>query len=221
MEDNKLFILLANILHEGQGVSEDLKHVVDDIRTHCATDPDIQKIEQKIMEKFENISAEPIYADEITEESLEIANSITFAINFCSSEVQFLKFYQELFENFSLETVLKALARIITLTKEKKLVQYYNTAKKLLDKTTRMMKLRNKDIAVLTTAVSELDLYPDLRNHQVNKGKDHLSNLGKKDFVWVKQKALTWISLDVLAFAEVKLNEPFPTRKSVCQTLKG
>ena len=179
MEDNKLFILLANILHEGQGVSEDLKNVVDNIFTHCANDQIIQKIEQKIMVKFENISTQPIYADEITDESLEIANSITFGIDFCSSDASFkyepvlLKFYQELFGNSSLETVLKILARIITLTKEKKLVQYYNTAKKLLDKTTRMMKLRNKDIAVLTTTVSELDLYPDLRNHQVNKGKGH------------------------------------------------
>ena len=180
MEDNKIFIHLANIVHEGQGVSEDLKHVVDDIFTHCTTEQISQKIEQKIMEKFGNISTEPIYAEKITEESLEIANSISFGINFCSSDVELIKFYQELFENLSLETVLKVLARIITMTKEKKLVQYYNTAKKLLDKTTRMMNLRNKDIAVLTTAVSELNLYPDLRNHQVNKGKDHLSNLGKK-----------------------------------------
>ena len=138
------------------------------------------------MEKFGNISTEPIYAEEITEESLEIANSITFAICFCSSDLEsdnkdfeLKKFYQELFEKFSLETVLKVLARITSFTKEKKLVQYYNTAKKLFDKTTRIMNLRNKDIAVLTTADSELDLYPDLRNHQVNKGKVHIIDLSK------------------------------------------
>ena len=187
MEYNKPFIHLANILHEGQGVSVDLKHVVDDIFTHCANERISQKeIEQKIMEKFGNTSTEPIYADEITEENLEIANSITFAIYFCSSDViskknrDVIKFYQELFEKFSLEIVLKVLARIISLTKEKKQVPYYNTAKKLFDKTTRIMNLRNKDIAVLTTAVSELDLYPELRNHQVNEAKVNLINLSKR-----------------------------------------
>ena len=116
VEDNKLFILLANIIHEGQGVSEALKHVVDDIFTHCLTEQISQKIEQKIKEKFGNISTQPIYADEITEESLEIANSITFGIYFCSSDLEsynrdfeLKKFYQELFEKFSLETVLKVL----------------------------------------------------------------------------------------------------------------
>ena len=190
LEDNKLFIHLANIVHKSQGVSEDLKHVVDDIFTHCFTEQISQTIEKKIMEKFGNISTQPIYAEEIKEESLEIATSITFGLNFCSSDLEsytypynrdfeLKKFYQELFEKFSLETVLKVLARIITYTKEKKLVQYYNTAKKLFDKTTRVMNLRNKDIAVLTTADSEFDLYPDLRNHQVNKGKVHLIDLSK------------------------------------------
>ena len=185
VEDNKLFIHLANIVHEGQGVSEDLKHVVDDIFNHCTTEQISQKIELKMMEKFGNISTEPIYADDITEESLEIANSITFGIYFCSSEVELLKFYQELFGRFSFETVLKVLARIISVTKEKKLVQYYNTAKKLFDKTTRVMNLRNKDIVFLTTAASELDLIPDLRNNQVNEGNVHLINLGKSlDSIW-------------------------------------
>ena len=166
VEDNKLFIRLANIVQEAKGVSEDLKHVVDYIFTHCTTTEQIiQRTEQKIMEKFGNISTEPIYVDEITDESLEIANSITFGIYFCSSEVELLKFYQGLFENFSLETVLKVLARIISVTKEKKLVQYYDTAKKLLDNLSKMMNLRNKHIAVRTTAVSELDLLPDLRNY--------------------------------------------------------
>ena len=55
VEDNKLFIHLANIVHESQGVSEDLKHVVDDIFTHCTTEPDIQKIEQKIKEHEDNM----------------------------------------------------------------------------------------------------------------------------------------------------------------------
>ena len=212
MEDNKLFILLANILHEGQGVSEALKHVVDDIFTHCTTEQvSKREIEQNIKEKFGNISTQPIYADEIKEESLEIATSITFGIYFCSSDLEsynrdfeLKKFYQELFEKFSLETVLKVLARIITYTKEKKLVQYYNTASKLFDKTTRVINLRNKDIAVLSTADSELDLYPDLRNHQVNKGKVHLIDLSKGLL------ALTCFDLEDFQpdFCGGELNEP-------------
>ena len=134
----------------------------------CTTQEFRQKIEQKISEKFENISTEPIYADEISEESLEIANSITFGIFFCSTDVKELKFYQELFENSTLEKAVKALARILSVANQKKLmIRYHNTARVLFDKTTKLMNLRNKDIAVLTTAVSELESYPDLRNHKV------------------------------------------------------
>ena len=119
---------------------------------------------EKIIEQFGNISTEPIYAAEITKENLEIANSLTFGIFFCSSEVKLLKFYRELFETFSLETTLKVLARILTDSKEKKLTYYYNIAKVLFDKSTKLMNLRNKDIVILTTSATDLDPDTDLGN---------------------------------------------------------
>ena len=73
VEDNKLFIRLANIIHENQGVSEELKHVVDDIFTHCTTEQ-FHNFEQDIMKKFANVLTEPIYAEQITEESLRLSN---------------------------------------------------------------------------------------------------------------------------------------------------
>ena len=147
-----------------------MKHFLDDVVRQCTTDKFSQKIEEKIIEKFGNISTEPIFADEITEDSLEIANSIAFKIFFCSFNVELLRFYQKLFKNFSLETVLKVLGRILSVTKEKSLLTpHYNLAKALFDKTTILMDLESKDIAVLTTAASELEQYPGLKNHQVNK----------------------------------------------------
>ena len=51
----------------------------------------VRNIEQDILKKFNNVSTEPIYADEITEESLERANAIIFGMFFCSSEAKLLR----------------------------------------------------------------------------------------------------------------------------------
>ena len=160
-----------------------MQHFIEDVATQCTTEKFSQNIEKKMIEKFGHISTEPIFVDEITEESLEIANSIAFKIFFCSSKVELLKFYQELFENFSLETVLKVLGRILSVTKEKSLLTpHYNLAKALFDKTTILMDLESKDIAVLTTAASELEQYPGLKDHQVNKEISRSKTRVKKTF---------------------------------------
>ena len=175
MSDNKAYIGLANIIHESKGVSEELKDLVNQNIMECEYDLGNwtvlkAKIEQNIIGKFNNISTEPIYADEITEESLESANAIIFGMFFCYSEVRFLKLYQEIIRTYPLETVLKVLARMLSVPNEKKMTRYYNTAKNLFDKISSLMNLSNKHIAVLTTAASDLARYPDLTNHQVSQG---------------------------------------------------
>ena len=173
VSDNKLFISLANIIHENNGVSEELRDFVNQKIMKCIDvwkDIEVvRNIEQDILKKFNNVSTEPIYADEITEESLESANAIIFGMFFCSSEVRLLKFYQKIIGSYPLKTVLKVLARMLSVPNEKKLNRHYNTAKNLFDKTSSLMNLNNKHIAVLTTAASDLARYPEMTNHQLSQ----------------------------------------------------
>ena len=69
-------------------------------------------------------------------------------------------------ETFPLETILKTLARVLFVAKEKELTEHYQTAKAILDKVTTMMNLQYRDIALLTTGYSDLKDYPDLKDHQ-------------------------------------------------------
>ena len=169
VSDNKAFIGLANIIHENNGVSRELKDLVNQNILKCKNEAVGQKIEQNIIKKFSNISTKPIYAEEITEESLDMANAIIFGLFFCSSEIKLLKMYQKIIQEYPLETVLKVLARMLSVPNEKKLTRHYNTAKNLFDKTSSLMNLTNRHIAVLTTAASDLARYPDLASHQVSQ----------------------------------------------------
>ena len=118
----------------------------------------------------QNISMKAIFKEEITKETLERATAIYFRIVFCPDyDLEIVKFYQELFENFSLETVLRTLARILYMAREKNLAVHYNTAWALFNKTTTMMNLQHRDIALLTTGASELEHFPHLKSHKLNK----------------------------------------------------
>ena len=171
VSENKAFIGLANIIHEKKGISEELKALVNQNILECKNVDLNKKIEENIIKKFSNISTEPIYADEITEESLESANAIIFGMFFCSSEIKLLKFYQKIIKKYPLETVLKVLARMLSGPNEKMMTRHFNTAKNLFDKTCSLMNLSNKDIAVLTSAASDLARYPGLTDHQVSQEK--------------------------------------------------
>ena len=74
--------------------------------------------------------------------------------------------------NFPLETILKTLARVLLVAKEKKLTEHYQTAKALLDKITAMMNLQYRDIALLTTGAAELELYQELKDYRLNHEKN-------------------------------------------------
>ena len=98
-----------------------------------------------------------------------MAVTIYFRIVFCPDyDPEIVKFYQELFENFSLDTVLRTLARILYVSREKNLAEHYNTAWALFDKTTTMMKLQHRDIALLTTRAAELEHFPDLKSYKLD-----------------------------------------------------
>ena len=78
-------------------------------------------------------------------------------------------FYQNLFKNFPLETILKTFTRILLEANEKKLKNHYQAAKTMFDKMTEMMNLQYRDIALLTTGLNDLKHYPELKDHQLNQ----------------------------------------------------
>ena len=83
---------------------------------------------------------------------------------------EIVDFYKLPFESFSFESVLKTLARTLTVSKQKNLMMHYTIAKNLFDKTTSMMEMQYKEIAVSTIAATELKLYQDL-NDEYHSGK--------------------------------------------------
>ena len=67
-----------------------------------------------------------------------------------------------------METILKTLARVLLVAKEKELTEHYQTAKAILDKVTTMMNLQYRDIAVMTTGAAELELFQQLKDYHLN-----------------------------------------------------
>ena len=198
LEDNKHFILLANVIHQHDfGSTGNLQELKDSFREMkmqdrgCKEGEIGQTVQDFLSEKFENISSEPIHNDDITEETLEIAADLYFTVLTCpfqNSKISWiLYFYKNLFERQSLETALKTLARILYVMvneNNNKVYQYeeYNIAKALFDKLTSVFNLRNRDIAMMTTAASELELYHGKKNFTSNtnitrKSKDNQNKL--------------------------------------------
>ena len=175
-EDNKHFVRLANVI-QLQGEAEGgMEGLVNDIRRdkmkeeRCNVGEVSETHEKLISGIYQNVSTEAIFKEEITEETLEKAAAVYFRIVFCPDyDPEIVKFYQELFENLSLETILRTLARILYVAREKKLTEHYNTAWALFDKTTTMMRLQYRDIALLTTGAAELEHFTDLKSYQLNK----------------------------------------------------
>ena len=78
--------------------------------------------------------AEPVYKEEITEETLEAAAHVYFGLKFCPDyHTEVVTFYQDLLDNFSTEAVLRTLARLLYVASERRLTEQYNTARTLLD----------------------------------------------------------------------------------------
>ena len=175
--DNKIFIHLANIIHQHNGPTEDMEDLVKAFSKEKQKEEQTQNSEmcrnveneKVISKKYENISSKPIHSGEISEESLEIAARLYHRIVFCPYyDPLVVKFYGDLMENFPLETILKTLARVLLVAKEKELTEHYQTAKAILTKVTTMMNLQYREIAVMTTGATELELYQELNDYHLN-----------------------------------------------------
>ena len=191
-EDNKYFTLLANIIHENGGVTRNMEDLLTEIRvkkklvtSKCEVGKLSNESRNSIDKRFGNISMGSNYKEEISEEHLEIAARIYFEIVFCPNlDPDSIQFYQNLFKNFPLETILKTFTRILLEANEKKQNYHYQAAKTLFDKITEMMNLQYRDIALLTTGLTDLKHYPELKGHQLNeemqsKNKDFSDELFK------------------------------------------
>ena len=119
------------------------------------------KRRERILELYGNNSMKPIYKDDISNETLEITAEIYSRVVFNLDHITNVMFYQNMFETFPLETILKTLARILLETKPDKNTPDYKTAKGVFIKMTKMLNLTNRDVVVSTTAAQELSLYHD------------------------------------------------------------
>ena len=189
LEDNKHFIVLANIVHQHGGLTGELQELLDGLREEkmqnmyrtCGEEEEKRKFQDLLNKKYGNISAETIDKDDITEDTLDIAADLYFTVITCpfqNDKMSFIfKFYKKLFEKESLETALKSLARIlyVMVNENNGVYEYeeYNIAKALFDKTTSVLNLKNRDIAMMTTPASELERYQTnfISNRNITQSK--------------------------------------------------
>ena len=132
-----------------------------------------EKRGKTILQLYGNNPMKPIYKDDISNETLKITAEIysRSVFNLDQHVVRNVLFYQNMFETFSLETILKTLARILIETKTGKNNPDYKTAKAVFIKMTKMLNLTNRDLEVSTTAAQEFSLFPDdeLENYEISQ----------------------------------------------------
>ena len=138
--DNQWFTLLANVIHQESGLSQDLEEVLADnnrqkvMEAECRAGKVSSTVTKILEEKFENISSSPIHEEEISGETLEIATQIYLGLTFCPSVQDVVQFYRDLtLGTVPLETVLKTLARILYVANGRELSEHYQIAKSLFD----------------------------------------------------------------------------------------
>ena len=177
-EENKYFTLLANVIYKNGGITQDIEDLLKEItaekkliKPDCKVGQLSNKTKSFINKRFGNISHNSaLYMQEISEEQLEIAARIYFDIVFCPNlDPETINFYQNLFKNFPLETILKTFTRILLEANKNKLENHYQSVKTLNGKTAEILNLQYRDIALLTTGQSVLEHYPELKDRRVNE----------------------------------------------------
>ena len=179
MNDNKYFIQLVNLLHVNANfLTEDqLKtsryNFLND-KTSIVCDGYGKLIEytdlvEELMKKYENISSQPTYGDEVTEDTMETAAEIYFKLANCPTDnVQMKDYYLKLINDSSLSTILITLARLTSVGIESKSVKL-ESARLLLLRLSDILDLDYRKIIAVTSAPQS----------QLEKGK---TNSGKKYF---------------------------------------
>ena len=103
------------------------------------------------MKKYENVSSQPIYSHEVTEETLESAAKIYFNLVHCPTDNVLMKdYYLKLINDFPLTSILISLARLTSAGMESKSVKLAS-ARLLLFRLTDILDLDYRRIIALTT----------------------------------------------------------------------
>ena len=173
-QDNKHFIQLANIIHENETIVEMVNLINENkIRKHYDYqfgDNNCSAKEFDWILKDLPTSTRPVHKQEITEKTLRASIATYFAIVFCLDyDRDIFSFYYKLFTGKPVETVVKTLVRILYKSKEKRWTQQYRVARALFDQIAIITNLEYKDIALRTSQASQLKLFPQLEDHQLEK----------------------------------------------------
>ena len=149
LDDNKKFLWIANLIHEkGLQFGESLFNRSKSKITFDAKCNGMEISDEKsnLLATYENVSSKPAYID-ISDDTLALAAKIYFSLVFCADNVApTVEFYQNLLENFPTESILKTLARLAYMAKEKNLTEHYRTAMFFLNEITLTLNLTYKDI---------------------------------------------------------------------------
>ena len=162
LNDNKYFIQLVNLLHvNGNFLLEDqlktIRYKFLNDKTSIVCDGYGKLIEytdlaEKLMKKYENISSQPIYGDEVTENTLETAAEIYFKLANCPTDnVQMKDYYLKLINDYPLSTILITLARFTSAGMESKSVKL-ESARLLLLRLSDILDLDYRRIISVTSA---------------------------------------------------------------------
>ena len=166
LNDNKNFIQLVNILlTNGHIVPEDhlktirYRFLNEKSSIECGSYgklKDYKDLAEELIKKNENVSSQPIYTHEVTEETLETAAEIYFQLVHCPTDnVEMKDFYLKLIKDFPLSTLLITLARLTSAGMESKSVKL-DSARLILLRLTDILDLDYRRIIAVTTAQSQL-----------------------------------------------------------------
>ena len=110
----------------------------------------------QLVTAYANISTEHSPGD-ISSESFEMAASLYFSLVFCPDNLApTINFYQNLFEISEADTILKSLARLLFVSKEKSVGEHYRTARHFLSRITETFNLQYKEVALMTSSLTQL-----------------------------------------------------------------
>ena len=166
LNDNKNFIQLVNILlTNGHIVPEDhlktirYRFLNEKSSIECGSYgklKDYKDLAEELIKKYQNVSSQPIYSHEVTEETLETAAEIYFQLVHCPTDnVEMKDFYLKLIKDFPLSTLLITLARLTSAGMESKSVKL-DSARLILLRLTDILDLDYRRIIAVTTAQSHL-----------------------------------------------------------------
>ena len=162
LSDNKHFIQLVNLLHaRGHTITEDhlktIRYRLLNDKTSIVCDrygklPEYALLAVELIKEYDNISSQPIYITEVTEETLETAAEIYFKLTNCPTyNVEMKDYYLKLIKDFPLSTIIITLARLTSTQIESKSVKL-ESARLLLLRVSDILDLDYRRILAVTTA---------------------------------------------------------------------